>query len=97
MAATTLTELRELIRDLTPQDKLALIEELVQQLRPSFPRPDKPPHRSLHGMLAHLGPGPTDEEITEARREAWQRFPNDTGYGDLPALETATKEGQSTG
>lgn len=35
------------------------------------------PKRSLLGIAADLGPGPSAEEIDEARREAWANFPRD--------------------
>ena len=35
------------------------------------------PRRSAYGVLAHLGPAPSAEEIDEARREAWANFPRD--------------------
>ena len=95
MATATLSELRTMTRDLSPEDKLALLEELAQQLRPSFPRPDKPPYRSLRGILSHLGPGPSDEEIAEARREAWKNFPKDFSQGEAAPIEPAANQGQT--
>jgi hypothetical protein len=33
--------------------------------------------RSLHGLLADLGPGPSAEEIDESRREMLANFPRE--------------------
>ena len=35
------------------------------------------PRRSLYGILAHLGPAPSAEEIDQARAEAWANFPRE--------------------
>ena len=32
---------------------------------------------SLYGILAHLGPAPSEEDIDEIRREMWNDFPRD--------------------
>ncbi len=40
------------------------------------------PSVSLFGILAHLGPGPSDEDIDEMRREAWANFPREEFYDD---------------
>lgn len=34
---------------------------------------NRPPARSLKGALKNFGPGPSLEEIREARREMWER------------------------
>lgn len=66
---------------LSPEDKLRLIEDLVQQLRSDPPPPPaKKPFRSLRGALADLGPAPSAEEIDEMRREAWANFPREEFY-----------------
>jgi hypothetical protein len=72
-----LDQIRDLSQNLSPQDKLRLIDDLVQQLLQERPTPAKKPHRSLWGALAHLGPAPSAEEIDEARREAWANFPRE--------------------
>ncbi len=66
---------------LSPEDKLRLIEDLVQQLRSDHPPPPaKKPFRSLRGALADLGPAPSAEDIDEMRREAWANFPREEFY-----------------
>lgn len=82
--SATLAEVRKLALELAPQDKLALIGDLSQQLRTQYPPVHKPARRSLHGILAHLGPAPSEEDFKEARREAWKNFPRDADRFDPP-------------
>lgn len=35
------------------------------------------PRTSVHGILSHLGPAPSAEEIDEVRREMWANFPRE--------------------
>jgi len=95
MATATLAELRTMIQDLPPQDKLALIDEITQQLRPCLVAANPPPYRSWRGILAHGGLAPSLEEIKELRREMWANFPRDidvvVGTEDSPSASTVTK------
>ncbi|HWE39105.1 MAG TPA: hypothetical protein VG406_21330 [Isosphaeraceae bacterium] len=78
MTAATLEQVRNLARGLGPRDKLKLIDDLARQLIEEVPpAPAKHPFPSMRGALAHLGPGPSAEEIDEARREAWKNFPRE--------------------
>jgi hypothetical protein len=77
MATDALDQIRDLSKSLSPQDKLRLIGDLVQQLLREMPTPEKKPSRSLWGVLSHLGPAPSAEDIDEARREAWANFPRE--------------------
>jgi len=36
------------------------------------------PKKSAYGLLAHLGPGPSEEEIDENRRDMFRGFAEDT-------------------
>lgn len=69
MTTATLDQIRELAKTLTPQQKLILIEELVRDVR--LNPPVKTPHPSIRGILAHLGPAPSEEDLAEARRAMW--------------------------
>ncbi len=66
------TVLRE-AEDLSPAEQQRLATTLLNKLAalPSTPR------RSLRGVLAHLGPAPSAEDIDEVRREMWANFPRD--------------------
>jgi len=77
MSAIVLDQIRDLSNALSPQDKLRLIDDLVQQLLREASLPAKKPYRSLYGALADLGPGPSAEDIDEMRREVWATFPRD--------------------
>jgi len=89
----TLDELVAAARRLSPRDRLRLIERLAADLEPSLSAEDPArepapvdasddigqatPGKSLYGILAHLGPGPSEEDIAEMRREAWKNFPRE--------------------
>jgi hypothetical protein len=77
MSTLPFEQARSLASDLTPRDKLRLIDDLVQQLLREPAMQNRGPFRSLWGALAHLGPAPSAEEIDEARREAWANFPRE--------------------
>ena len=81
MATATLDEIRRLSNDLSPEEKLALIEELTRDLCPRDPA-DGSPRRFPYGALAHLGTAPSAEEINEMRREVWANFPRDIDLMD---------------
>jgi len=54
-----------------------LVRETLDKLLAQAPdRPDKP-KKSAYGLLAKYGPGPTEEEIDENRREMFQGFGED--------------------
>jgi len=74
-------QVRELAKALAAQDKLRLIADLAQQLQEEpKPAPSKKPFRSIYGIAAHLGPGPSAEDIDEMRRDAWANFPREEFY-----------------
>ncbi|MBX3053815.1 MAG: hypothetical protein KF753_20215 [Caldilineaceae bacterium] len=65
-----LTEQLQVIQRLAAQ-----LSETTQTLTTPQSHPKK--SRSLHGLLADLGPGPTAEEIDESRREMLANFPRE--------------------
>jgi hypothetical protein len=71
---TTLEQVLNQARKLSPLDKLRLIErvapDLEKELEPRAPGKD----RSLLGLCRDLGAAPSEEDIDEARREAWGGF-----------------------
>lgn len=73
----TLDEVVTLASQLSPEDKVLLIERMASLLKRDFPRSTPRPKRSLYGILADLGPAPSAEHIDEARREVWANFPRD--------------------
>jgi hypothetical protein len=75
MPSVTLDQVRDLSKGLSSKDKLRLIDDLVRQLLQEPPSPVKPSSPSLWGVLAHLGPAPSAEDIDPIRRDAWTAFP----------------------
>jgi hypothetical protein len=76
MSVDTFEQIRDLSKNLSPQDKLRLIDDLVHQLL-AEPPPEKKSFRSLWGALADLGPGPSAEDIDDMRPEAFANFPRE--------------------
>lgn len=70
----SLEEILDLVNQLSDEDKTRLAVHLVPWL-PWPPR--RPPRRSLYGVVKHLGPAPSAEDIDEMRREVWANFPRD--------------------
>ena len=66
--------LLETVRALPPPKQQEVLDsaEFLKQRSAGARRP-----RSLDGLLADLGPAPTEEEIAEARREMWGNFPRE--------------------
>ena len=76
----TIEQIMKLAQTLKPTEQAQLlsrlasvVEKAVVGLEPKQPMP----RRSLHGILADLGPAPSVEDIDEARREMWANFPRD--------------------
>lgn len=72
----------ELASRLALTEQLQVIQLLAQQLSAktqalATPQSQPKKSRSLHGLLADLGPGPTAEEIDESRREMLANFPRE--------------------
>lgn len=65
-----LTEQLQVIQRLAAQ-----LSDATRTLTPAQNQPQK--SRSLYGLLADLGPGPTVEEIDESRREMLANFPRE--------------------
>jgi hypothetical protein len=58
-------------------DKVRLVERVAEHLEQDLAEDHPRPRRSLYGLWAHLGPAPSAEEIDEARKEMWAKFPRD--------------------
>jgi len=67
-------ELIETIKRL-PGHQQVIVKALVDELARRSPAKETAPQRSWLGCLEHLGVCITGEEIDEARREMWGRFP----------------------
>jgi hypothetical protein len=77
MSDIVFEQVKELATRLSPAEKARLIEWLEATLGDEHAAPAAvTPPRSLYGLCADLGPGPTDEDIEEVRREMWSNFPH---------------------
>ena len=69
-------EVMSLVRQLTPGQKLRLIEAIVPDLEEPLQRAEEgeKPLRSLYGLWKDFGVSISAEEIDEAHREMWGDF-----------------------
>jgi hypothetical protein len=69
-------EVLSLVRQLTPGQKLRLIEAIVPDLEEPLQRAEEgeKPLRSLYGLWKDFGVSISAEEIDEARRQMWENF-----------------------
>jgi len=70
-------DLVEQALNLSPLEKVRLMERLVVTLETDLKKQDKRPLDTLHGLCADLGSAPSAEEIDEVRREVWRNFPRE--------------------
>lgn len=75
LAEIRFDEVWELVRRLSPREKVRLIERIAPDIEAALTIGSIRESKSLLGLLADLGPAPTDEEIQSARLEAWSGFP----------------------
>jgi transcriptional regulatory protein LevR len=83
--AVTLDQVITLARQLSPLEKIRLIEQIAPEIerhmqqqgteQPDLAQPK--PLRSLLGLCADLGPAPSAEDIDEIRKEMWGDFPRE--------------------
>lgn len=71
----TLDDLIEYAKQLSPFDKLRLVEEVMPDVKATIGQAPPAPLKSAHGALADLGTAPSAEDIEQTRREMFQRFP----------------------
>lgn len=64
-----------LARELTPLEKVRLVEEVMTLLEEDLIEQKSSPRRSLYGILP--GADVSAEEIIEARKEMWRNFPRE--------------------
>ena len=72
----TLDKVAELANQLSPLDQVRLIERITPQIESALIS-KAAPRESLHGIFAHLGPAPSEEDIAEIRKEMWANFPRE--------------------
>jgi len=54
-----------------------LVRDAIDRMLATFPEQPLKPRKSAYGLLEKYGPGPTDEEIAENRREMFRSFGED--------------------
>jgi len=73
----TFEEVLGLAKQLSPLDKVRLIERIAPEIERELVTVQPQPRRSLWGLCADLGSAPSTEEIDEARRAEWANFPRE--------------------
>ena len=75
----TLEQVLKLARQLSPLEKVQLIEQVIPDLEAPLETLSKRkrPLRSARGICADLGPAPSAEEIDEVRKEMFKNFPRE--------------------
>jgi hypothetical protein len=71
----TLTEVKNLARQLPLQDKVRLIEWIAPQIERDLRKVQPTSRKSLRGLWRDLDL--TEANINEARREMWSNFPRE--------------------
>ena len=71
----TLKQVLKLANQLSPIDKLRLIENITPQIKRELSGVNSSERKSLRGLWR--GANITDENITEMRQEMWGKFPRE--------------------
>ena len=74
---TTLEQVVEFARQLTPREKAQLIAQIIPDVEAMLAQVDagRKPLRSVYGVCRDLGPAPSADDIDEARQELFKDFP----------------------
>lgn len=77
----TLADILPLAKQLTPLEKVRLIEEVVPDLEASLEalsaRRGRVSLQSAYGICADLGPAPSSEDLDAIRQEMFKNFPRE--------------------
>jgi hypothetical protein len=73
----TLETALELVRRLSPRDKIRLIEQVASDVERELMRAGPAPNGPSGALCADLGPAPSAVEIDQARQEEWSDFPRE--------------------
>jgi hypothetical protein len=77
MSDVILEQVVALALQLSPVDKVRLVERVVSTLKNEVGVSEGHALQTYEGALAHLGTGPSDEDIEEIRREMRKDFPRE--------------------
>jgi len=72
----TLEEVLNLAKQLSPGDKIRLIERIAPEIEQEIVA-SPTPRQSLWGLCADLGKAPSAAEIDEIRSQEWANFPRE--------------------
>ena len=73
--ATELEQVVALARNLSPLDRVRLVERIMATLESELANGEKKPKRSVYGLWSDVSV--SEEDIDEARREMWGNFPRE--------------------
>jgi hypothetical protein len=73
----TLEDVLDLVKQLSPIDKVRLIERVAPEIERALAGQRHQPGRSLLGLVKDLGLAPSADQIDTARQEAWASFLDD--------------------
>ena len=72
-----LQEVIQLAKELSPIDKVRLIQQLTPDLERELAQQKPQQIKSLWGLCKDLGTAPSAEEIDRSRSEEWGNFPRE--------------------
>lgn len=72
-----LQEVLQLAKELSPVDKVRLIQQLTPDLEKELAYRKPQPKKSLWGLCKNSGTAPSIQEIMHSRREEWSNFPRE--------------------
>lgn len=77
MAVVSLDEIVTLAENLSPIDKVRLVERVMSTLEHELSERNTEPLPSLYGLWKDLNISVSEEDIDEARQEMWGNFPRE--------------------
>jgi hypothetical protein len=75
MGETSLQEAFNVVDNLSPLEKVQLVEHLTETLKVDLAK--RQPLKSAYGLWADLKVDISEDDIAEARREMWSNFPRE--------------------
>jgi hypothetical protein len=77
MGVVSLDEIVTLAENLSPIDKVRLVERVMSTLEQDLSEQNNAPLPSLYGLWKDLGVSISEKDIDEARQEMWGNFPRE--------------------
>ncbi len=68
-------ELVNQVTELPLVEQMKVVERIMARMK--YAVASEKPRTSLYGLLADLGPGPSEEDIAEVRRDMMRNFPRE--------------------